>query len=635
VRDANLMKMGRKETVVLAFEPDGIKSEFKKGTGILDALSRVGLNIRSECGGREVCGKCRVIVQDSLSLTEITDAERELLSSSELKSSHRLACACSALGDTTIYIPEESRVITRKLLIEGTERPVTVDPAIRKVFIRIPKPSLSDVRSDAQRLQDALEEFYGIKGLEIDHQLLKKLPRILRDSNWKVTVAIWDEREIISVEKGDTSERAYGIAVDIGTSKIIGYLSNLLTGELIATESMENPQIMHGEDIISRISYASKSDASLKELQKLVVNCLNSIVSEACKKSALSQQRIYEITAVGNTTMHHIFLGISPKHLGLSPYVPAVSESMNEKARNLWWKVNPAANVYIFPVIAGFVGGDAVADIIATGIYKSDELSMVLDIGTNTEVIIGDKHGLMACSCASGPAFEGAHIRCGMKAVTGAVEKLQIEPQRYDVSYQTIGNVKPVGLCGSAIIDSVANLLKCRVIDKDGKFTELSLSPRLRKINGEKVFVLVSKEEGAKRDIVVTQKDIREVQLAKAAIYTGCHILMKRKGVEPSDIKKLYIAGAFGNYINPINAKLIGMLPDIPQELINFVGNAAGAGARMALISKKLRDIAASFSRKTDYVELAFEPDFQAEFTLAMFFPHRDLSRFQSIKNLF
>jgi len=629
------MKLKAYESIILTFEPEGIKSEFKKGMKILDALRKVGLNIRSECGGREVCGKCRIIIKDPSKVGQVTEAERERLSRSELKSGHRLACACSVVGDAVVYIPEESRQVARKLLIEGTERPVTVEPAIRKVFIRIPKPSLQDFRSDVQRLQDALREIYGIKAVDIDHQLLRKLPTVLRDSNWRVTVTIWDEREIISVDKGDTSEEAYGIAVDIGTSKIIAYLSNLINGELVATESMENPQIMHGEDIISRISYSSKSDASLHELQKLAVNCLNTLISQACKKSALTPQSVYEMTLVGNTAMHHIFLGISPKHLGLSPYVPAVSHSINEKARNLRLKVNCHANVYVFPLIAGFVGGDAVADIISTRIYESKALSMVLDIGTNTEVIIGDKHGLMACSCASGPAFEGAHIRCGMKAVVGAIEKLDIAPKSYEVHYQTIGDAKPVGLCGSAIIDAVANLLKCRVIDKNGKFNDSSLSPRLRKINGEEVFVLVSKKEGARRDIVVSQKDVQEVQLAKAAIYTGCHILMKRKGIRPSAIKKLYLAGAFGNYINPLNAKLIGMLPDIPTESINFVGNAAGIGARMALVSKKLRDVATSISRKTDYMELAAEPDFQTEFASAMYFPHRDLNRFQSIKNMF
>ncbi len=626
--------MSHKESVTVTFEPDGIKSEVKKGTRLFDALKAAGLTVRSECGGRGICGKCRVVVKPSSNFTEVTDIEKELVRS-DLRSGHRLACECSIVGDGAVYIPKESRVTTRKLLIEGIERPVKIEPAIRKVFIRVRKPSLEDIRSDVQRLEDALMEIYGIKVDDIDIQLLRKLPKILRDSNWNATVAIWDKREIISIEKGDTTEKAYGIAIDIGTSKIIIYLSNLLTGELITAESVENPQIRHGEDVISRISYASKSDAHLKELQKLVVECLNAMISEACRKSALNPRHMYEMTVVGNTAMHHLFLGIQPKHLGLSPYVPAVTGPINEKSRKLSLKLNPAANVHMFPIIAGFIGGDAVADIISTGIYESDELSMVLDIGTNTEVVIGDKQGLMACSCASGPAFEGAHIKCGMKAATGAIEKLQIEPEGYRVNYQTIGDARPIGLCGSAIIDVIANLLKCKLIDRNGTFNGSNFTSKLKTINGEKSFVLVSNEEGASRDIVITQKDIREVQLAKAAIYTGCHALMKKKDVKPENIKRLYVAGAFGNYLNLENSKLIGMLPDIPTELITFVGNAAGAGARMALISGKLRQKAASVSRKVEYVELASEPDFQSEFTSAMFFPHRDLKRFPSVRNLF
>jgi len=627
--------MSLKNLITLVFEPDGVKSKFRKGTIILCALKEAGLNIRSECGGRGVCGKCKIIVQDALGFSAVTDAERERLSVSELKSGYRLACACSVLKDAKIFIPEESRVITRKLLIEGTERPVKVKPTIRKLYVKIPKPSLSDIRSDVQRLQDSLKDIYKIEITEIDHTLLKKLPRILRNANWKVTVTIWDEKEIISVEPGDTVKKSYGVAIDIGTSKIICYLSDLTNGELVSTGSLENPQVMYGEDVISRIAHASQSDASLKKSQKLVIDGVNTVISEACQKSRLGLQNIYEITVVGNTAMHHIFLGVQPKYLGLSPYVPAVSGPLNVKARDLSIKVNPSANAHVLPVIAGFVGADAVADIVSTGIYESDKLSMIVDMGTNTEVILGDKHEIVACSCASGPAFEGAHVKCGMKAVTGAIEKLQINPENYEVSYRTIENAKPMGLCGSAIIDAVANLLKCKIIDRDGRFADAPVTSRLKTTNGTKSFILVSREEGATRDIMITQKDIREVQLAKAAIYTGCYILMKRKNIKPADIKKFYVAGAFGNYINLENAKLIGMLPDIPTKFITFVGNAAGAGARMALISKTQRQIAASISRKVDYVELALDPDFQREFALATCLPHRNLDRFPSVKNLF
>jgi len=620
--------------VELEVEPHGSKVNVKRGTRLLDALNTASMKVRSECGGRGICGKCKVIIKDLSSFVETTDWKGEL-SNAELRAGYRLACGCAIVSDAAVYVPEESRLMTRKFLIEGAERSVIVEPAVRKVFLRVPPPSLEDVRSDARRVLDALRETYEINVADIDYQLLKNIPRILRDANWKVTAAIWDDREVFSLEKGDTSEKAYGIAVDIGTSKIIIHLSNLVNGQIVTTESAENPQIKHGEDVISRISYALKSEAHLKEMQQAVTTCLNNMISEACRKLGLNSKQIYELTVVGNTAMHHLFLGIQPKHLGLSPYVPGVSDPVNEKAKNLRLKVNPAANVHVFPVIAGFVGGDAVADIISTGIHEANELSMVLDIGTNTEVILGNKHELTACSCASGPAFEGAHIKFGMKAVSGAIEKLDIEPTQFSVSYRTIGNVKPLGLCGSAVIDAVASLLKCQLIDKAGKFAEDIKSPRLVKMNGQKAFVLVSEVEGAARDIAITQKDIREIQLAKAAIYTGCSILMKKRRIQPRNIKKLYVAGAFGNYINLTNAKMIGLLPDIPTERVTLVGNAAGAGARMALISKKMRQIAVNVSRKVDYLELASEPDFQSEFTAAMFFPHQDLDRFPSFRNMF
>ncbi len=628
-----MIMMSYARLATLTVEPQGTKSRVKKGTRLLDALSAAGAAVRSECGGKGICGKCRVIIKDQASFAPVHDSE-EGLSRSELRSGYRLACGCALMSDATVYIPEESRLMARKILIEGIERPVRLDPAIRKVFLLVPPPTLEDIRSDARRVHDALKETYALDTVDIDYGLLRKLPKILRDSKWKVTATVWDEKKLIALEKGDTSDEAYGIAADIGTSKLIMYVSDLVNGQIVATESTENPLIKHGEDIISRISYALKSDAHLKEMHQLIINCLNTMCTKACKEHDLNPNQIYETTIAGNTAMHHFFLGIQPKHLGLSPYVPAVSDPINEKARSLQLKINPAGNIYVLPIVAGFVGGDAVADIISTGIHESDELSMILDIGTNTEIILGDKNGLMACSCASGPAFEGAHIKFGMKAVTGAIEKLEIDPQNLRANYETIGNVKPAGLCGSAIIDAVANLLKRGLIDKEGKFTEDIASKRLTKSNGKRAFVLVSKAEGAIRDIMITQADVRELQLAKAAIYAGCSILMKRKRIKPRDIRRLYIAGAFGNYINGDNAKIIGLLPDIPRKRMKFVGNAAGAGSRMTLISRGLRQTAISISRKTSYVELALEPDFQNEFTMAMFFPHRDLGRFPSFIKL-
>ena len=627
--------MSSKKSIILRFEPDGVKAEFERGITILDALREIGLSIRSECGGKGICGKCKVIIQDQSSISG-TIERNHMLSSSELKYNYRLACSITAIADSTITIPSESRTSIRKVLVEGTERQVTVNSAIRKVYIELPEPSLSDIRSDAQRLTDSLRDIYRIETARIDYPLLKKLPQILQDSNWKATVTVWDDKEIIAVEAGDTTDIVYGVAVDIGTSKITSYLSNLTTGKLISSGFLENPQVRYGEDIISRISYASKGEEALDELHRLLIDGVNTVIYEACRTSECHPEHIYDMAVVGNTVMHHIFLGIQPTRLGSSPYVPAVNDSVNIKARDLGLKTNPCANVHVLPVIAGFVGADAVADIISTGIYESNKLSLMVDIGTNTEVILGDKHGMLACSCASGPAFEGAHIKCGMKAVTGAIERLQVNSGDYEVEYQTIGNVKPVGLCGSAIIDAVADLLRCRIIDRNGRFNTSTSTLRVRSLNQEKEFVFVSKgENDAARDVVITQRDIREIQLAKAAIYTGCSILMKRNKTKPEDIKKFYIAGSFGNYLNLENAKLIGMIPDIPGEHITFVGNAAGAGARMTLISKKHRRIVSLIPKKVQYVELALDADFQKEFVSAMYFPHENLDRFPLVKKDF
>jgi uncharacterized 2Fe-2S/4Fe-4S cluster protein (DUF4445 family) len=625
--------MSPRASIAVSFEPFGMKSEFKRGTLLLDALKSIGLNIRSDCGGRGICGKCKVIAKDSSKLNAVVQTEKDRLSTSELEAGHRLACCSHLTHDATIFIPEESRAIARKFLIEGTERPVRVDPMVRKFYVILDKPSLSDVRSDALRLRDFLKDVYGLETTEVDYQLLKGVPEMLRKAEWKATVTVHDNHEIVLVESGETSDEAYGIAIDIGTSKILGYLSNLTTGDLIDVGSLENPQIIHGEDVISRISFASKGEGSLKEMQKLAVEGVNAAIRQVCKKSNFTPDNICEITVVGNTAMHHLFLGINPKYLGTSPYVPVVSDPINVKARELSLCLSPSANVHVLPVIAGFVGADAVADIVATEIYKSNRLSLVIDIGTNTEIVLGDKREMTACSCASGPAFEGAHIKCGMKAVTGAIERVQIERQRnYRVKYQTVGNAKPIGACGSAIIDAVANLLKNKLIDTRGIFVKHSSTPRLRTKNGMKEFVLVFRKEGATRNIVITQKDIEQVQLAKAAIYTGCHILMKEKHIKPEDITKVFVAGAFGNYINVDNAKLIGMLPEISTKRIRFVGNAAGAGARMALISKKHRRIASLISKKVQYIELALDPDFQREFASAMFLPNKDLGRFPSFR---
>jgi uncharacterized 2Fe-2S/4Fe-4S cluster protein (DUF4445 family) len=396
---------------------------------------------------------------------------------------------------------------------------------------------------------------------------------------------------------------------------------NLLTGETVATSSLVNPQVSHGEDVMTRIQHAMKGGKEREEIQGKIVDGLNRLVAECCAKCGVEPHHVYEATIVGNTAMHHLLLGVNPTYLALSPYVPAVKGSLNVKAKVLDLGVNPEANVHLLPLIAGFVGSDCVANILATGIFEGGGHRLLLDIGTNTEVVIGNKDRLLTCSCASGPAFEGAHIKHGMKASGGAIESVKIDPDSLDVLLKTIEDVEPKGLCGSGIVDAVAEMLKAGIISKEGTIRLGIESPRVRKNDsGEREFVIRA-GKGGTRDIVITQRDVREIQLAKGAIRTGIDILMQEMGVEPEQIERVYLAGAFGTYINSASAKAIGMIPDFPQTIITSVGNAAGTGARMALISGRAREMCAEISKNVEYVELGVHPDFQSVFIRSLNFP--------------
>ena len=606
--------------VTVTFEPEGKKVKVPISSTIFYAIKEAGLNIRSECGGKGICGKCRVIIKDSEAVNRVTDTEKRHLSRSEINLGYRLACQTMILKDIVVMIPEESRIDVRKIVATGLERRVKVDPSIKKLHLKLSRPTLEDNRPDFERLAEAISKKTKKALLEIDYQVLKELPSILRAANWDVTVTL-DGAKIIAVEPGDSSMNLFGFAVDIGTSKIVGHLVNLTNGKTIAIESMENPQIIHGEDIMTRITFAMASNKNLSLLKKLVVDGINRILSKACKSAGIDSNNVYKLVVVGNTAMHHFFLEIQPKYLALSPYTPAIKRSVTVLNRKIGINANKGSTTTVLPIIAGFVGADAVADVLATEIHKSEEISLLIDIGTNTEIFLGNKNDIICCSCASGPAFEGGHIKHGMKAVTGAIEKIRISPN-FEVKYETIGKVKPKGLCGSAVLDAVAEMLKNRIIDKHGVFKQNIKTKRLRKEKKEKRFIIAwGKETATGKEIVITQRDINEIQLAKAAIYTGCSILMKRKGIKTAEIDKVYIAGAFGSYLNLENAKIIGLIPNIPAEKIRLVGNTAVVGAKMALLSKKKMKEAEEISKRIRYLELANDPDFEQEFARALLFP--------------
>ncbi len=618
-------------SVTIVFDPVRRRTKVRQGTTVLDAAIEAGVALRAECGGNGICGKCRVVVHDKNSTSELTDVEKRHLSPHELRSGYRLACQTVPKQDVKVVIPKESRIGERRILADGVGKRTALHPLVGKFHVRLRRPTLSDATPDFERLRSALQLTRNIVDLTIDYAILKKLPDILREADWDVTVAVWNSRRIIAVEPGDTSRRLFGFAVDIGTSKVVGHLVDLTTGKTVSTSYIENPQLAYGADIITRIAFAMEGETNLQTLQKIMLEGINKVLTEVCAKAKVDPHQVYETVLVGNTAMHHLCLGIQPKYTALSPYAPAVKSLLNLLTRELEVKMNPNGVTSFLPNIAGFVGADALADVVATAFYRLKRMSMLIDIGTNTEVFVGNFKDIISCSCASGPAFEGARIKHGMKAEVGAIESIRIESD-FEVEFKTIGNVKPKGLCGSAMIDVVAEMFKLGAIDTKGRFNPLLKTRRLKRTGNETEFVVARANETAtKKEIVITQRDIGEIQLAKAAIFTGCSLLMKMKNVERQDLGKVLIAGTFGSYVNPENAKFLGLVPDVSTDKIEFVGNTAVAGAKMALISKETGKTAERLSNEIRYLELGAAPEFGRELAEALFIPHRDLKRFPSI----
>jgi len=616
---------------IIAFTPEGKKGDVSVGETVLDGANRLGVDISAVCGGRGICGKCRVVVESGRELLgPVSSLEFISISDEELRRGYRLAC-CAALvgiGTVKINVPSQSRVGQQRLLVAGIQTKVPLNPAVRKYTVKLAKPTVASPLSDVEILLNALADQEKLRRVRVGYEALVRLPHSKGREDGVATVTM-REGELIWVDPHDSSARNFGLAVDVGSTKLAAYLLDLNTGEVITSASSLNPQIAFGEDIISRITYASSSDNNLKRLQGVVIARINRLLHDMCGQAHVDPNEVVDAVIVGNTVMHHICLGITPEFLGRSPYAPVVRSAVNLQSRNIGLRMCPGAYVHSLPIIAGFVGADAVADVISTQINDLDVPAVLIDIGTNTEIVISDGRKLIACSCASGPAFEGGHIEHGMRAELGAIEEVYIDPYNLEPGYRTVGGAAPRGICGSGIVDAVASMLKCGIIRTDGVIVSDLSSPRIRRRNGVAEYILVHKEDTTMaRDIVVTQDDIREIQLAKAAIFTGTSILMSRLGLRAADIEQIFLAGAFGTYVDPLSALTIGLYPEVSVDRIRFVGNAAGSGARMALLSVDVRLKAEEIAEHIEYVELATDKDFQHEFAQAMYFPHKEPSRF-------
>lgn len=629
----------------VTFQPAGRRERVLPDTDLLAVARGLGVEIESACGGKGVCGKCRVRIDpaDAGLVSAPTEVETRLLGAEALTNGFRLACQTRVHGDVRVFVPEESRRARQVVRKEAGERTVPLDAAVKAYPVVLQAPTLEDPTADAERLLAALEEQHGLTGLTFDLEALQALPRAARQSDWELVAIVWrgDTRpgahggNIVDVQPMSDPSRVLGLAVDVGTTTIAAYLVDLLDGEILATESAMNPQIAFGDDVIARLYHALHSDDGVQELQRTVIAEIEKLGLKAALSRGLSPEDIFDVVLVGNTAMHHLFLGLDARSLGTAPFTPAVKRSVDTTASALGLGFHPRCRLHVLPVEAGFVGADNVAVVIAEEPYDQDDVLLIVDIGTNGELVLGNRKRMVSASCATGPALEGAHIEFGMRAAPGAIERIRIDPDTLEVEFKVIGldgwhtshpagEVGARGICGSGIIEAAAEMFKAGVILPGGGFNpEVSHERMIFEDGRPRRFVIARPEETAiGRAITVALKDIRSIQLAKAALRAGAEILLRTYGVEKPD--RILLAGAFGSYIDKYHALAIGMLPNCEPEDVTSVGNSAGDGARFALLNISKRREAEWAAEAIEYVELATDRDFQREYMKAMAFGDGD-----------
>ena len=593
------------------------------GTKVLEAAAGAGLAIDTPCGGAGACGKCRVRFSSGAPSPGETD--KTFFSPSELDEGWRLACQACLNEKTTLYLPESSLFGAQHQILESSETDAfeEVQPEVRKEYIKLTPPSLEDGRSDVARLEGRLGP------LEIETGLLRQLPALLRENGFRGT-AVLSQGRLLDFEPGNTSAHGYGVAFDIGTTTLVASLLDLRSGEECAIVSRMNPQTAYGDDVISRIGYASMHTTGSHDLQEAVIGEAGRMIDSLCATAKIPRERIYEASFAGNTTMEHLLCGLDPRQLGQAPFTPVFNQGLSLPARDLGIDIHPRAMAYVFPVIGGFVGGDTVAGMLAARLDSRDGPALMVDIGTNGEIVLAHDGRLWAASTAAGPAFEGARISCGMRATRGAIEKVLFEE---DLQIAVIGNAPAMGLCGSALIDLGAILLDDGLLTPQGRLLppeelpdsvpEALRSRVIRNGPDEVEFILAYPEPGRiDSPVTLNQQDLREFQLACGAIRAGINILLKRAGLRLQDLERVLIAGGFGSFIRRNHAQRTGLLPpEIHHSRIRYVGNTALSGSRWALLSTESRTRAEKLAREAEHVELSSDEDFAMEFALAMMFP--------------
>ena len=594
-------------------EPIGSRTEITGDQTLLHAAQQAGVHLAAVCGGAGVCGKCRVrIIKGEVSPPNV--AEQKFLTSEELAEGYRLACMVTPLSDVKLNVPPDSLTTTQRLQVEGQETKIDLHPAVIGLDLEMEMPDLQDLRSDQVRVQDACIEA-GVGPISAPLSVLACLSDRVRELDWKFRLALRGGEIVAVLPEG---EGLAGLAVDIGTTKIAAYLVNLETGDTIAKAGAMNPQVAYGEDVVSRIAFVNESPENKVIMQTTLVDTLNSMIADLCKQGGLRPAQIVDAAMVGNTAIHHLFLGLPVMQLGMSPFIPAVSQAIQVPAVSLGLKIAPGATVYLPPNIAGYVGADHVSVQLVTRLLDEKRTVIACDIGTNTEISIIHRGQVWSCSCASGPAFEGAHISGGMRAAPGAIERVKIIEN--EVFIETIEDLPPVGICGSGILDVISEMLSAGVLKYTGALEKKHPLVRNESRKGD-MLLAAADSSGRDREIVVTRDDVNEIQLAKGAIRAGIDVLMEKAGVGNEEVDAFILAGAFGTYIDVDSGLNIGMFPALERHKFTQVGNAAGIGAKQMLVSTEMRKMAETIAEKVEYIELTTYPRFTHKFAKAMFFP--------------
>jgi len=636
----------------VTFYPDNKSVEVPQGKTILQAAISAGVYINSSCGGDGVCGRCKVILKKGPVFTQ--PAGR--ISLNERQQGVYLACLTTMRGDIEVEIPPESRLdlekassqeadlrlkgfysdseeIETSAVVQGEEI-FLHSPLATKLYLELPVPNLNDKISDLERLYRQIRTIRDIPVMQTGLANIRRLGELLRAADWKVTVTLGkrnETTEIVLIEPGDTSQENFGLCFDIGTTTISGQLVDLNSKKVLGTRATYNKQASFGSDIITRIVYAKQEDG-LEQLHHAVVDGINNMIKDLAQEHGIDLNDVNCILCAGNTTMVHLLLRVDPTYIRREPYVPTANFVPTVRAAEAGIKINPRGLLSCIPGVSSYVGGDVTAGVLSCGLDQEEELCLLIDIGTNGEIVLGNKEFMISAAASAGPAFEGSGVSCGMRASKGAIQKVKIASQGCEVSLNTIGEVKPRGICGSGYIDIISQMLLTGLIDKDGKIKTGS-SRRIRGNESGNEFVLAFKEEpDSTRDIVITEADIENIKRAKAAIYSAANILIMHMGFGFQDIKKIFIAGGFGNYLDIDNAIRIGLLPDVERKRFIFVGNSSLAGAREVLFSYEAMKNAENIARKITYFELSVEQGYMDEYMAALFFPHTDLSLFPSIK---